>query len=348
LQEGKAVAEAKRIFSGARRGRESEAVSVTVDDDWLLEDRIKRIRTLVRSGVKHLVFLHEAVPFYLREAQTSERATTGLLAANGKSSSPPLRTLMSPEARRDHDIALGLFVDQRQNGTYEKIYKWFAEVNDAAMRIFAEDRFKSYQALDDPPLLTASPSDPGSVERAMAKLSAAIRARVLELTGSLRDLGENEDVAPAIRDAPGGWPHLRGLVGDSVIDGHLRHMRMRRTRAEISSAIGAAKEIVEATLKALSVKHSVSPAKATPDLSDWWKVLRPHLVDQSIDKALGSTDGALIKLISSQVSLVQNLGELRNKVGSGHGKAEHPAGLGPAHALLAVDTAHTLTRFLAS
>jgi len=321
---------------------------VTIDDDWLLEDRIKRIRALVRLGVQHLVFLHEAVPFYLRQGQTSEARNEELLGANQSSPSPTsFRTLLTPEARRDHDIALGMFIDNRQNRAFDKIYKWVSDLNDAAMRIFTEERFRNYQALGAPPPLAASNTEPGSVERSLTKLSADIQARVLELTGSLRDLGENEDVAPAIRDAPGGWPHLRGLVADSIIDGHLRQMRTRRTRSEISSAIGASKEIVEATFKALSVKHGVAPTKTAPDLSDWWKVLRPLLADQSIDKALGSTDGALIKLISSQVSLVQNLGELRNRVGSGHGKAAHPAGLASSHALLAVDTAHTLTRFLA-
>lgn len=321
---------------------------MTIDDDWLLEDRIKRLRALVRLGEKHLAFVHEAVPLYLRQAEIADARNEELLAGIQASPSPTsLRALLPPDARRDHDIALGVLIARKQTGAFDKIYKWIADVDDAAMRIFSEDRFKSYQALGDPPPITASHADPESAEQNLIKLSADIRARVLEVTGSLRDLGENEDVAPAIRDAAGGWPHLRGLVADSIIDGHLRHMRARRTRSEISSAIGAAKEIVEATFKALSTKHGVAPQKTYPDLSDWWKVLRPHLADQSVDKALGSTDGALIRLISSQVSLVQNLGELRNKVGSGHGKAQHPAGLAPSHALLAVDTAHTLTRFLA-
>lgn len=322
---------------------------VSVDEDWLLEDRIKRLRALVRLGVKHLIFLNEAVPFYLRQAETSEARTEELLAAvnPGSSSLTSMRTRLTPEARRDHDIALGIFIDQKQNRAFEKINKWVDDVNDAAMRIFTQDRFKSYQALGNPPPLTGSHDDPGSVEQGLKKLTEDIRARVEELTGSLRDLGESEDVAPAIRDAAGGWPHLRGLVADSIIDSHLQQMRKRRTRSEISNAIGASKEIVEATLKALSARHGVVPPKPYPDLSDWWKVLRPHLADQSVDKALGAKDGALIRLISSQVSLVQNLGELRNRVGSGHGKAQHPAGLESSHALLAVDTAHTLTRFLA-
>jgi hypothetical protein len=318
---------------------------MTINEDWLREERIKRLRVLIRSGVKHLVFLHETVPFYMRQGQADDERIDELF---GGPQGQSLRASMSPELQRDHEIALGMFIDNRRNGAFKKIYKWISDVNEAALRTFTDEHFKNYRALGDPPQLTAKRGDTGAAERGITELNIDIKERVLILTGALTDLGEHEDVAPAVRDAPGGWPHLRGLVDDSIIDGHLRQMRVRRTRTEISSAVGASKEIVEATFKALSAKHNVTPEKTTPDLSDWWKVLRPLLADQSIDKALGTKNGALIKLVSSQVSLVQNLGELRNKVGSGHGKAEHPAGLGPAHALLAVDTAHTLTRFLAA
>ncbi|WP_104090672.1 abortive infection family protein [Arthrobacter sp. GMC3] len=317
---------------------------MNIDEDWLREERIQRLRALVRSGVKHLVFLHEAIPFYLRQGQAAEERVGELVAGTQGQS---FRSRLSPESLRDHEIAIGMFIDNRQHRAFDKIYKWVSDVNDVALRTFLDERFKNYQVLGDPPQLPTNHDETGAAERGLAELTADIRSRVLVITEALSDLGEHEDVAPAIRDAPGGWPHLRGLVADSVIDGHLRQMRVRRTRAEISSAIGASKEIVEATFKALSLKYNVTPSKIAPDLSDWWKVLRPLLADQNIDKALGSKDGALIKLVSSQVSLVHNLGELRNKIGSGHGKAEHPAGLGPSHALLAVDTAHTLTRFLA-
>lgn len=317
---------------------------MTINEDWLREERIKRLRALVRSGVKHLVFLHEAVPFYLRQGQASDKVVKELFNDPQRQS---LGDRMGPELRRDHEIALGMYIDDRQNRVFEKIYKWITDVNDAALRTFTDEHFKTYRNLGTPPQLTAERGETGAAESGLKELNADVKGRVLILTEALADLGEHEDIAPAIRDASGGWPHLRGLVADSIIDGHLRQMRVRRTRAEISSAIGASKEIVEATFKALSFKHNVTPQKAAPELSDWWKVLRPLLADQSIDKALGTKDGALIKLVSSQVSLVQNLGELRNKVGSGHGKAEHPSGLAPSHALLAVDTAHALTRFLA-
>lgn len=318
---------------------------MAINEDWLREERIKRLRTLVRSGVKHLVFLHEAIPLYLRQGQVSEISVRELFKESEK---PWEATLMSPELRRDYNIAVGIFIDERQGRAFTKIYKWIADVDDAALRTFTDERYKTYESLGQPPKIMADRKETGAAERNLNSLETDLEERVRLLTESLADLGEQEDVAPAIRDAAGGWPHVRGLIEDSIIDSHLRQMRARRTRPQISSAIGAAKEIVEATFKALSIKHNVTPQKATPDLSDWWKVLRPLLADQSIDQALGSKDGALIKLVSSQVALVQNLGELRNKVGSGHGKSENPAGLAPSHALLAVDTAHTLTRFLAS
>ncbi|MEV7662776.1 hypothetical protein [Paenarthrobacter sp. NPDC089316] len=45
--------------------------------------------------------------------------------------------------------------------------------------------------------------------------------------------------------------------------------------------------LVEATFKELPTKLGVTPTKSTPELSDWWKFLRPHLTDQSVDKPLG-------------------------------------------------------------
>lgn len=77
-------------------------------------------------------------------------------------------------------------------------------------------------------------------------------------------------------------------------------------------------------------------------------MIEPALESAKVEKALGSKDLGLVKLMASQVNTVVSFGELRNKVGTGHGKSEHPAGLTTAHALFAIDTAHTLTRYLAS
>lgn len=320
---------------------------VPVSSDVVREERIKRLRALSRAGQAHLVTIHDAVPTYLRRGEAEEaKLDEHFGVPNGF-----FRSHMSPEHAREFDIALGVKADDDENGTYRRIYKWLSDVISAAPRSLLDARYKEFITLPDPPDITVEliPGADRNVEGQLGALADAIQLRLDIFTAQLRDDGEREDVTPTVRDAASGWPHLRDAVLPSaVLDGYLTRMRRRRTRAEISDSIGAAKEVVEATLKALSMKFGAAPASAKPDLQDWWKVLKPHLANAKVDKALGSTDGALLKLVSAQVSTLQSLGELRNKVGSGHGKTAHPAGLTRAHALLAVDTAHTVTRFLAS
>jgi hypothetical protein len=123
-------------------------------------------------------------------------------------------------------------------------------------------------------------------------------------------------------------------------------MRTRSTRPEILDAGGAAKEIVEATMQALALRNDLSPESKNPEFADWWRLLRSELTDPQIDNALGGRKGATVKLVNAEVTIVQSLGELRNAVGTGHGRSTYPVDLKSDHALLAVDTAHMLTRFL--
>lgn len=313
---------------------------MSTNEDLLVEHHIKRLRTVVRSGEKHLVFLSGAVRRYLRHIQAEEKHASQI---SGETLEDLLGVEVSEEFLRSQAIRAGIIADNIEKRSYEKIEKWFGEVHAAAEEYFPDAPYAEYLDLPRPP-------HPGRVsedgaECHIAELKDAIASRMGVLAASLSELGEHEDVTPAVRDAQGGWPHLRGLIDDSIIDGHLRRMRTRRTRSEMSNAIGAAKEIVEATLKALVSMHDLEPPSGKPDLHDWWKILRPRFMDPDIDEALGDRQGALLKLMGGQISTVQNLSELRNKVGSGHGIPKHPAGLKSAHALLAVDTAHALTRF---
>lgn len=316
-----------------------------VNSEFVREERIKRLRVLIRTGTAHLVTLHDAVPAYLREARASESSRETLLAKHGESS----RSRMTPDQVRDWDISIGMKIDEDQNGTYSKIYNWLSEAQKTASRNLSDKQFDAFTALSAPPGLIVSSQDDVAtrLDNLFATLAASIQSYLDVFAAQLVEDGEQDDVSLAVRDAAGGWPHLRRTVlPDSVLDGYLKRMRQRRTRAEISDSIGAAKEVVEGTLKALAKKFGVAPPSSKPDLADWWKVLKPHLANAKVDKALGSTDGALLKLVSSQITTIQSLGELRNKVGSGHGMAAHASGLTSAHALLAVDTAHTVTRFL--
>jgi hypothetical protein len=316
-----------------------------VDPDFAREERIKRLRALVKSGTDQMLVLYDAIPAYLRLSDTR-----GLRPIPGLEKASKMLDDLPDEIKREQAIDLGYMLAERNRRTYTKVYKWLVDADNASPRNLTDDRFVEYKKLAQPHTLEIDSRSEQSVEEQIVRLSEAVEERLNLYRGQLSEDGEHEDIAPALRDAPGGWPHLRdsGLLTTAVLDGYLTRMRKRRTKAEISDAIGAAKEVTEATMKALVKTHGVVMASKTPDLADYWKVLKPHLVNSKIDKALGTTDGSLLKLLSAQVTIIGSLGELRNKVGTGHGKTEHPAGLQPSHALYAVDQAHSLTRFLTS
>lgn len=239
-------------------------------------------------------------------------------------------------------------VDEQQRGTYSHIYKWLSSTDATASDVLSDELYAGYAKLANVGSVVIDTAASGTVEGQLSALADQIEQRLQIFAEQLRLDGEHEDVIVEVRDASGGWPHLRGLLDDAVLDGYLNRMRQRRTRSEISDAIGAAKDTVEATMKAMASRLEVTPATSQPDLQDWWKSISPYFIDSHADKALGGKEGATQKLLRAQSTTIQALGELRNNVGTGHGRPTHPAGLTSAHALLAVDTAHTLTRFLAA
>ena len=314
-----------------------------LDPDYVRAERIKKLRAIVKAGEGCILALHEAVLRYLRQGKVSQERVDAAFEESGVVN----RGLdVGPEFGRDRDIRTGVLVEINRGDLFRKMDKWIGEAYAAAESSFTDDLYVKFMALDDLPTITVDYDGTPNMESMLEELSSAIEERIKLFGEQLKIDGEHEDMMPALRDASGGWPHLRGIIDDTVLDGYLAQMRKRRTKADISTSIGAAKEVTEATMKALAVKHGVSSGKSTPDLQDWWRALKPVMADVSIDRALGHNDGALIKLLGGHINTVQSLGELRNKVGSGHGKSSHPAGLKPAHALLAVDTAHTLTRYL--
>lgn len=312
-----------------------------ISDEYARNERIKRLRALISTGTKHLLTLHEAIPSYVR---LGDGHYPWIDRALGTEVAPE----ESQRLKRSIDIDTGYMIAERHHQTYSKISRWVTDADNAAPENLNDGLFKRYSKLPRPASLVITVRDRTPVEDQVSGLAAAIEERLGMFGEQLRLDGDYEDVTPALRDGAGGWPHLRGngLISPSALDGYLARMRKRRTRAEISDSIGAAKELVEATMKGMVAKHSIALPSRNPELQDLWKAVRPLIADASIEAALGSKDGAVIKLLSSQVATIYNLCELRNRVGSGHGKTAHSAGLKPAHALLAVDTAHTLTRFL--
>ena len=316
-----------------------------ISEDYVREERIKRLRRFVKTGESHLLTLHDAVKRYMRmvpSQQLTEPVTV-------KGIDGPVVFAPPRSDERDYRIAIGVFTDNQLHKTYDSIGRWLGvDVENLALRDLNDDLLAEFRALVDPINLAVGQGKMKAEEQ-LNQLALDIQVRVKILAAQLRSDGEHEDITPALRDAPGGWPHLRGIIADPVLDGYLAQMRSRRTKSEISAAIGAAKEVTEATIKHVATANGITPPNPnSTSLGQWWKLIEPTLESAKVEKALGSRDVGLVKLLASQVNTITSLGELRNKVGTGHGKSVHPAGLATAHALFAIDTAHTLTRYLAS
>lgn len=310
-----------------------------INEDYVREERIRRVRKIVKAGETHLLTLHDAVKRYMR--MLPEPKLTRVQGLEDPTLFRPPR-----DHDRDYQISIGMFTDEQLHKTYTLIGKWLhQDVVNLSLRDLDDDRLREFQALENPIDLQVGQGHMKAEEQ-LERLQSDIEARVAVFAKQLKADGEHEDITPALRDAAGGWPHLRGIISDPVLDGYLAQMRARRTKSQISAAIGAAKEVVEASIKHLSSTRGIPPLGNNASLADWWRALEPTLESAKVAKALGSKDLGLVKLLKAQVNTIVSLGELRNKVGTGHGKSEHPAGLTSAHALFAVDTAHTLTRYL--
>lgn len=310
-----------------------------INEDYVREERIKRLRKIVTAGEIHLLTLHDAVKRYLR--LLPEPKLTHVKGIDGPVIFTPPRT-----DERDYQISMGMFNDEQLHKTYTTIGKWLhQDVVNHSLRDLSDDLLQRFKALGDP-IDLAIGQGKKKAEEQIAEVQVSIEERLSIFADQLKIDGEHDDITPALRDAAGGWPHLRGIISGPVLDGYLAQMRSRRTKSQIEAAIGAAKEIVEATIKYLVNARGITALGNNASLADWWRALEPTLESAKVAKALGSKDLGLVKLLKAQANTIIALGELRNKVGTGHGKSEHPAGLAPSHALFAVDTAHTLTRYL--
>lgn len=137
-----------------------------------------------------------------------------------------------------------------------------------------------------------------------------------------------------------------GLVAKDVISDYEKEMRDPSTPKQLTQAIGAAKELTEATLRAALDRLLGESSKDRDDLPKLLKTWR-----QAIEtKAPPDVDGkeALDKVQAALGSVVTFLAEWRNPYGGGHGRPHYPKGLSQRHARLAIDAAETCVRFIAT
>lgn len=149
--------------------------------------------------------------------------------------------------------------------------------------------------------------------------------------------------------APAGPTYVLAALA-AVRDPSALRQQLARFRSAVIDdpglAIGTAKELVESTAKVVLTERGL-PVDDNADL--------PVLV-RDAQQALGlhpsaaspGPDGsdAVRRILGAVSTIANNLAELRNKVGSGHGRATAPAGLRTRHAHLAVNAAITWCQLL--
>jgi hypothetical protein len=166
-----------------------------------------------------------------------------------------------------------------------------------------------------------------------------------ELAELRAQLGVRRDVAKP--EPPGRFAELlaSGLVEPAVIDDYANEMRAPRTPRQLANAIGAAKELMEATLRAALDRLGESYGRRD-DLQALMRKWRGATAATAPPDPRGQD--SLDKAEAGLSTLVTFLAEWRNSYGRGHGPKAYPPGLAPRHARLAVDAAETCVRFIAT
>jgi len=140
-------------------------------------------------------------------------------------------------------------------------------------------------------------------------------------------------------------PDLHDLVVDEVLfEQHVKRMEAG-LRDDPPAAIGSAKELVETTCRVILDAEEVEHSTRDDLLGLYKKVAQTLRLNAEAvpNDARGSqaAQGALRNLAAA----VQNLAELRNAIGTGHGRGVRPTAL-ERHARLAVGAATAVCRFL--
>lgn len=137
----------------------------------------------------------------------------------------------------------------------------------------------------------------------------------------------------------------RATLGDrATLDRHLKRIQ-KSVGDDAEAAIGSCKELVESVLKQVLDAGDVSYSKGD-DLPRLFKAAAKALeLSKSAVESDTKGSDAVTGLLRGLVATVQSLGELRNTVGTGHGRS-NPSAAEPRHARLALNAAVTVTEFL--
>ena len=137
---------------------------------------------------------------------------------------------------------------------------------------------------------------------------------------------------------------FRLLRDPGVLEEHLERMYANVDR-DTPAAIGAAKELVESVCKLIleDLDVTYAPSASLPDL--YRSVAQELRLSRESVSANAKGSEAAQRVLQGLVTSVQNLAELRNALGVGHGRAQRVPAL-ERHARLAVNASRTLAEFL--
>lgn len=139
-------------------------------------------------------------------------------------------------------------------------------------------------------------------------------------------------------------PDLEHLPDAGVLEDHLQRMADNLDR-DTPAVIGSAKELLESVCKVILDDAGVeyAPSASLPDLYKLVAIELRLSRDSVPQNAKGSE--AAHRILQGLVTTVQNLAELRNALGAGHGRGQRVAAL-ERHARLAMNASYTVCAFL--
>jgi hypothetical protein len=240
------------------------------------------------------------------------------------------------------DVLTAVLTSKHGWGWDGELRKW-ARSAGKTMATYLADQFDAKA----PVLARGLPPDTGKPRHTITLDNGQewLRLALEELRQLQAALGVRRDVVSFAPPTPARFVELNasGLVNQKVIRDHAHAMAAPRTPKQLKDAIGSAKELTEATLRAALDRFDESYGD-NEDLPRLMRKWRKAIDTQGPPDPKGAD--TLDKSQAALANLVTFLAEWRNTYGSGHGRSEYPPGLAARHARLAADAAETCIRFI--
>ncbi|MCC7420978.1 MAG: abortive infection family protein [Planctomycetaceae bacterium] len=221
--------------------------------------------------------------------------------------------------------------------------------------VFTDDRFELSDGSDEQYLRFLSEMVHPAVCRDKEKAAAIVQLLNGHLAPDGWELAQRMTISgrpvyAARRILDGKFAISTAKTVANVINGDYMHRQITRLEAAIDSdpdlAIGTAKEFVETVCKTILDERKV----AFDTTADFPKLVRAalkelKLVPDELPESAKASDS--VRLILNNLASVSNgMAELRNRMGTGHGRHATTKVAHPRHARLAVGAAVTLAVFL--